>query len=220
MEPVIVKHTFSKLDNFETCPRQYEARYVLKNVPFVPSDESLYGDRFHKAMEERLCFGDCLPNEFKDYEDIIDGISKLFDGDKYCELQLAMREDGSPCGYNDPDYFVRGNVDHVVIDRSKAWAFDWKTGKVKRTDQLTLMALLVLANFPEVQYVRTSFVFFRYDEVIKEIVLRKQFSELWAEFKFRMKAVEIAVQQNKFIPKPSGLCRKWCPVKTCEHCGK
>jgi len=213
-------HTFSKLDNFETCPRQYHARYVAKSVAFVPSEESKYGDRFHEAMEQRICFGGCLPEEFRDYEDVAATIDSEFVGDRYCEIGLAVDKDFRPCVYNDPNFYIRGVIDYLVVDGIHGRAFDWKTGKVKRTDQITLMALLALANFPQLQYVRGAFVFFRYNDVIKEVVLRRQVDELWNNFKRRFEAVESAIANDKFIPKPSGLCRKWCPVTSCEFNGQ
>jgi hypothetical protein len=51
---------------------------------------------------------------------------------------------------------------------------------------------------------------------------REQLPEIWNEFLPRLSRVAAAYEDDKWLPKPSGLCKNWCPVgqSLCEFCGK
>lgn len=52
--------TPSLLNTFLTCPRQYEAKYITKEVVFQQNDAARYGDMVHKSVEDTLKSGAAL----------------------------------------------------------------------------------------------------------------------------------------------------------------
>ena len=44
----------TKLQTYKTCPRQYEAKYLTKEVVFVDTPHTLFGTAVHKNIENRL----------------------------------------------------------------------------------------------------------------------------------------------------------------------
>ena len=55
--------TPSLLNVFLTCPRQYEAKYITKEVVFQQNDAALFGDMVHKSVEAALKEGAALAPE-------------------------------------------------------------------------------------------------------------------------------------------------------------
>ena len=49
-----MKHPYSAVKTFNTCPRQYEALYILRNVPRKSSPALEKGIAWHKALEDQL----------------------------------------------------------------------------------------------------------------------------------------------------------------------
>ena len=76
--------------------------------------------------------------------------------------------------------------------------------------------------YPWVDKVVTGFIWLKTSEFDKEVFTREQLPEIWSEFMPRLARVAIAYDQDKWTPKPSGLCKKWCPVgrQLCEFCGE
>ena len=87
--------------------------------------------------------------------------------------------------------------------------------------KLKLFAALAFAMYPWVQRVVTGFIWLKVEKFDKEVFTRDQLPEIWNEFMPRLSRVATAYDQDKWLPKPSGLCKNWCPVgrSLCEHCG-
>ena len=112
-------------------------------------------------------------------------------------------------------------MDLGVVDDKKAALFDWKTGKRKPgSDQLQLMALLAFIHYPWIEKVVTGFIWLKEGKIDREKFTREQVPELWQDFLPRITRMERAYNESKWPARPSGLCKNWCYVKSCEHCGK
>lgn len=219
MTEYAIAHSFSKLDTFDTCPKSYEAKNITKEVKFEGNEFSKYGDRAHTAMEERIMMNAMLPDEFADYEPVAKSVL-AFSGEKFCELQLAIGKDMQPMEWFGKPW-MRGIIDFLCIDGCYARMLDWKTGKQKDTlDELKIFALLVFAHYPQVHVVQTGYVWFKTGKVVKETFNRAQIPHMLSEVIPKTERVEHAVINNKFIPTPNGLCKKYCEVKSCVFHGK
>lgn len=216
--------SYSKLDAFETCPKQYYHKQVAKDVPDVQGEAALYGDALHKAAAWRLKQKDYLGHEA--YREIlepwcsrIESIGGLID----VEQKLAITKDFTPEEWFGKQVWMRGVADVVAVAPSGkvALAIDWKTGKVKEDSvQLALMAALVFAHYPSVLKIRTEFIWLKYDASTREDFAREDMPAVWARVLPRVQALQAAHEATNFPAKPGGLCRSWCPVKACEHCGR
>ena len=72
---------------------------------------------------------------------------------------------------------------------------------------------MVFWHFPEVETVKTSFIWLKFDELTNASYQRKYLSALWEGLKPRFDKVQETIELGVFDTKPSGLC-PWCPAKT------
>lgn len=207
--------TYSQLDEFETCPRQFYRLRVLRDIPYVPNEAAMWGTRVHKALEQRVRDGKPLPDELRSLEGIASKLVAL-PGEKHCEVKLAIDKAFQPVKYKDPSAWSRGMGDLVVVHGRQAAAFDHKTGKRKPSDQLILYALYLFAHYPQVDEVQTAFIWIKEKRIDKQTVTRSDIPDLWQRFLPRVRRLEVAREKNEWPARPSGLCRGWCPVKDCE----
>jgi len=225
--------SFSRLSTFESCPQKFDYLYVTKSVKDTDSSYTLYGSRVHEALE---AYGRALaerapPSEIEALEEkYTDDIARHFPlikrivrqpGKHLFEHQMSIRRDKTPCGWFDGDVWIRGIADVLVINGDKAWCGDHKTGKKKDNPvQLQLFAALVFACFPEVQEVKTSFIWLASGELTNAVYTRDRAPVLWESLEPRFNKVQDAVDVGVFKAKPSGLCR-FCPAQDiCESARK
>lgn len=212
-----VAWSHSALDAFETCPKRYFHTRVKKDVSDPPSAEVNWGRDVHKAMEKRLKDGTPLPTSLQRLEPLaLQVLSKP--GKRIIEGQLAINSSFAPTKWFDQDAWCRAVVDCGVVGEGKAVLLDWKTGKRKPdSDQLKLSAAIAFSHYPYVRTVYTSFVWLKDSKLDTEVYYREQTGEIWSSYLPRVKRLEIAYAEEKWPPKPSGLCGKWCPV-TKQQC--
>ena len=205
--------TFSQLEKFETCPRQFYHLRVKKDVKDAPNEASKWGERVHEAMEQRLRDGAPLPEGMQQWE----GLAKKAEampGRKGIELQMALNNAFQPCDWKEA--WTRGIVDYCAVEGTKAVALDWKTGKRKLTDQLALYAAYVFAAEPQVDQVEVGFVWMGLKKIDKETFTRESVPIIWQKFLPKVRKLENAYERESWPCRPSGLCNGWCPVRTCE----
>jgi hypothetical protein len=220
--PAEIQWTFSQVKAFQTCPRQYLHKYVLKDIPYVQSEEAKFGDAVHEAIENLIKKQTPIPDKFKQFIPQIEPVLR-WPGVKYAERKMALDSNMQPCDYYSPEYFVRGKADFMTIDGAKARCLDWKTGgnlKYAEVKQNELMALMIFKLHPEVEVVSTGLVFLMLDRVVPATFWRKDEKAMWLRWMYEVERIKEAKKRNNFGPNPSGLCKKWCDVLSCEHNGK
>lgn len=217
--------SYSSLKLFEQCPRRYQAEKVTKEVPFTQNEAALYGEQLHKAAEEYIRDGKPIDPRFEFIKPYLDKLNAI-EGVKFCELKLGVkRSDGRlvACDFFDSEVWFRGVADLVIIDGDKAWIVDYKSGKsAKYADvrQLALMAAALFLKYPEVKKIKTSLLFVVSKEFVKEDFQKDYGLSIFSELNGLLTARDAAYENDVWNPRPNGLCRKWCPVKTCPHFGE
>src|SRR4051812_2989912 len=125
--------SYSALQNFQTCAKQYHEVRVLKNYRDEGSEASLWGNRVHAYMAR------VLNPKSNDATTVVDAALEIYDpiaarfnqtrGVCATELQLAISNSFNPTGWWDKDVWCRGIIDALWVDGDTARAVDWKTGK-------------------------------------------------------------------------------------------
>lgn len=217
----MVKWSFSSLKDFVNCPRQYNEVKVKQNYTKSVTEQMQYGTDVHRALEEYVRDGKPLPEFYQRFKKTADALKDI-PGERYVEYKMALKEDQTPCGFNDPDYWVRGIVDLLIVDGNRALIVDYKTGRADYADpdQLKLMALMTYAHFPEVDQIKASLMFVAHDKILFEEYRRDKQEELWDVFAPKLKRLEVSYENNFWPENPNFLCRKWCPVKACRFNGE
>jgi hypothetical protein len=205
--------TYSQLEKFETCPRQFYHVRVKKDVTEPPTEATKWGERVHTAFENRILHGTALPDGMGQWEGIATKISSM-KGEIKCEQKMAIDNAFQPAEWGNA--WSRGIADVAITYKDSAVILDYKTGKRKPTEQLMLYAGYAFAHYPEVNMVSTGFVWLKDQKIDKTSFHRSDVSTIWLEFLPRVRKLEMAYEKDKWPERPSGLCNGWCPVKTCS----
>lgn len=209
--------SYSALSSFETCPKQYWHLRVAKDVVEPPSPYLEEGNRLHSAFDARIRKGTPLPTVYAMHEPMLDKLVKA-PGETLSETKMALTRNLTPSPYFGPEVWMRTVIDAAKIRDTDASIFDWKTGKPKEdTTQLALMAGTLFAYRPELMTVKAALVFVGYTETVRQDFHRDTMGEQWNEIFPRVRDMEVSVGQVSFPPKPSGLCKRYCPVSQCPH---
>jgi RecB family exonuclease len=211
--------SFSRLSTFEQCPAQFDYLYVSKRVQSTSNEAADYGDRVHKVLE---AYGNGTLDEqtlseegrstLKQWGAVVDKITSR-SGTKLYEHQMAVNRELKPVDWFASDVWIRSIADVLVVDGDTAYCLDYKTGKVKENPtQLQLFAAMVMWHFPEVNTVKTSFIWLKFNQTTNAKYERRFLDALWRGMEPRFDKVQEIIDLGVFNTKPSGLC-PWCPAK-------
>lgn len=212
--------SYSRLKNFETCPKKHWHVDIQKDVPVEQSEQLDYGNAVHKWLAEFISEGKPLPQHAQaDLQEWGDWIRDM-PGKKLVEQQLAIDENFGKCEWFGKQAWFRGVADVVVLNGPVALIVDWKTGKiVEDSQQLALTAACVFAHFPEVQKLASVFVWLKEDAKTTATYTRAEMPAMWNNLWPRIQNLKQAHDMTNYPPKPGGLCKRYCPVVKCPHHG-
>lgn len=210
--------SYSKLKNGEACLKKHYEVDLAKNYT-EDTEQLTWGNTVHKALAT-ACTGGALPAEMTPYQHWVDRV-KSGPGKLLVEQKLAIQRDFAPCSYFAPAVWFRSVGDVIRVDGPVALGLDWKTGKVLHDSvQLMLLAQCIFSHYPEVQRVRTEFIWLKDDCTTHEIWDRPTIARAWVTLLPRVQVLEDAARTMNYPPKPGRLCRKYCPVTACPYHGK
>lgn len=157
-----------------------------------------------------------LPKNYQRFKSVVDTLLDI-EGEKLCELEMALTRDKVKCDFDDPNRWVRGIADLVILDGDHAFVVDYKTGSNRYPDtkQLRLMALMIFEHFPQVKKVKAGLLFLMHNTFITEEYKVEDKSFSWGIFEKVLNRLDNAYAADVWLPNPTPLC-KWCSVKTCE----
>jgi hypothetical protein len=212
--------SFSALESFENCPKQYYETKIAKRWPFESTAEMDWGKDVHKRFEHYLLHRTPLSADLETHREFLDRFLAQ-PGELAGEERIALDVNMRPCAYfaKDVQVWWRGQVDARKRWREGGFShiLDHKTGKVKNNyDQLKLFAIFEFISCPEIHTVKIEYYWTQIKGTNGETYTRDQLPALIAYFVPRLHAFADAFLTNTWTPKTSGLCNGWCPVKTCE----
>lgn len=214
--------SYSKLKNYETCPKRSWHIDHAKDVKEEESEQLRYGNMLHDALAKAISGKEELPQHFKSFQPWVDKVTSGGYDKLLVENKLALTKDFGPCSFFDNAAWYRGVADVIKTSGPVAAVIDWKTGKIKEDGvQLALMAACVFAHHPEIEKIRTEFVWLKEDgAVTRADFARDDMPKIWNGVLPRVQQLEEAVKTTNFPPKPGNLCKRWCPVEQCPHWGE
>lgn len=237
LKPKPFSWSYSRLKNFEACPKKHWEVDIAKNIKEPESEQLLWGNRVHKDLaaiiKNRVAHRDGLITDVLPVPVGIEGYMSAVDkivasqGQIYVEQQYAIDKDFGPTEWfsrpNKPEPWYRGIGDVVLIAGDIGMVIDWKTGKIlEDSQQLALMAACLFAHFPQLAAVRSEFVWLKEgpDVVTREDFYRTDMPNMWRGLWPRIEELKVAHETTSYPPKPSGLCKRFCPVTNCPYHGK
>lgn len=210
--------SFSALDAYENCPRQYYETKILNRWPFETTKEMQWGRDVHKHFEDFLLKGTALPTDLKTHEEFL-GHFKALPGELAGEERIALDTNLRACGYFDKSVTVwwRGQVDARKRYQDSSYILDHKTGKVKNDfRQLKQFAIHEFLSQPQINQIRVEYYWTQSKAASGEQYTRDQLPALLQELVPPLQRYVGSFRTGVWNPKQSGLCRGWCPVTTCE----
>jgi len=190
---------------------------ITREVKASFGEASIYGNRIHEQLELRLKGEADLPDESLKYEALAIAFASL-EGELVAEQEMTLNKNLEPTGWWSKDAWLRSKLDVIVINGDYAVVADWKTGK-HRPDftQLEMFALQTFVHYPQVNTVKSTFIWLKDMITDSETYSRSQAPALWEKLMSRINRIENSLEKNQWPAKPSGLC-PWCPAKDlCEY---
>jgi RecB family exonuclease len=210
--------SYSSIKTFDQCPKKYFHLKVVKDVKDEPGEAADYGTAVHEAAELFITQGAPIPEKFAFMRPIVEPLAKK-QGTKYAEIKIGVTSDLKPCGFFDKDVWYRGIADLLIVNGSKAWLVDYKTGKnAKYADmkQLDLLAGAVFIHFPKVETIKSALLYVVSQEMPRKTHQRENLTTYMGVFDTQLESLSDAMDNGVWNAKSSALCG-WCPVQTCEH---
>lgn len=209
--------SYTFLNTYLTCPYQAFRRYIVKDIVFVSTEKSEWGNTVHTAFELRLRGKKPLPDNMRQWEHFCVPMDKQ---DPLVEQWFGLTRNMRPTESQAKDVWFRGKVDCVLFNTQtyrQAIIWDWKTGRVWEDPfELQTSALFVKMTYPQIDTLYGYYVWLQEDRVGKPYdlinvgpVMEKVVS-LMTEIEQRL------LRGIEFEKKPNKLCA-WCSVKDCEH---
>ena len=214
--------SYSSISLFQQCPRKYYRLRVVKDIVEPEQQHLIYGTEVHQAAEDYVCNDKGLDPKYAFLKPTLDAL-KTLPGMKLCEYEMGLTKDFEPCGFYDENVWFRGIADLLVIDGNRAHLIDYKTSKSSQyadRKQLELLALLVFKHFPYVESIKAGLVFVVAEDLVKAAYTQEVQEKAWAKWLPEIQRLEKAMETDVWNPVPNFTCRKFCPVKDCEHNGK
>jgi hypothetical protein len=219
--------SWTRLKNWRACPKRFYHLQVAKDIEEPITEALRWGDEFHKAMAARIEYGDALPIGMGKYDALptLMRRHKERGGDVRVELSMAMSRDFQPTGWQEWDRtWLRAKIDVLYLApwKKTAAAIDWKTGqKIEpEFEQLGLSAALIFAKHPEIDTVHTAYQWAAHDTDTQVTYLRDEMVPFWNKLMPELKRWEKDAKEMTYPPRPSGLCKRHCPVVHCAYHGK
>lgn len=212
---VMMAQSPTSLSTFLTCPRQYEAKYITKEVKFESNAHAVFGDLVHKSIENYLKHREPLPSLLADLQPTLERMGECLVG---AETKLAVDSDGNAVDFFDKTAYQRCIVDAIIAnaDKSVVVCIDWKTGKKREAKtQHDFIKKCAKAKYPNAKVV-TLFIYLFNGQHDRDEYMGQPLTQLNHD----MNRLVLAHGANMFNPKPSGLCGKWCDVLSCLHNGR
>lgn len=215
--------SFSKLKNYEECPKRHYEVDLARNFKEGESEQLLWGNQVHDALKKALTTKTPLPPSMASYQVWADRVL-AGPGDLFVEQKYAINKDFNPTSWFGEDAWYRAIADAVRVDDTVGLGLDWKTGKYKPDNyrpQLLMLAVCMFAKFPRLQTVRTEIVWLQEkDTTTSEIVNRADVNREWLQLMGRVGRLETAAKNMDYPPMPGRLCARYCPVTSCPFHGK
>lgn len=229
--------SFSKIDTFDTCPRQYAEKFIWQTVKYKETPTTRWGNQVHKSMEDYVLNGKPIVDpSIKPFASVGNAIiakennlyergllrRKIF-GEQEWACDLTMR---GHSWFDNNGVFLRGKADCGMGTENTLFLYDYKTGKGSspKPEQLELMGLLAMAQPnmvpPSVRKIDGQLLYLEARKTVPFSMPTVTAEERWGKWVKKAFVILDAYQRDSFPEKQSGLCGRWCDCYDCPFNGR
>lgn len=215
--------SWSRLSDFDQCPRKFKFKYIDKLTNFTIQDESVHlirGQNVHKALENYAL----AKNEGKDVKEsslpeveqtkpLINSFMANFPS-VIPEQQISVDKNWKQVEWFSKQSYYRAILDLIAISPRTVVIGDYKTGKFKDYSpdgpgQLELSATIGMNLWPDVEVVDTMYIYVDHKKTIKRSFTPAADRErLTVHF---VKKHETVNAEQNWDPKKNQFCH-FCPA--------
>jgi len=209
-------YSFSKINTFKLCPKQFEHRYILKTkVPEKNRLPLIKGSALHHILEK-------YPNppvqeySFKFLKDLDEFFKSkymdLFKLPNAREIKFGLDTALKPINYSKKALF-RGFIDFIAFSDDTLILCDWKSGKYKDEvyqdfSQLIFYAIYIFKKYSKINTIKVMFIYVEHSKDNTIFLTRNNLEK----YENLLKEDIHNIEQMKFPKKESVLC-KYCDYK-------
>ena len=214
----IATWSFSTLKKFEECPWQVKLHKIDKQKQ-KDSPAAQRGNLIHDMCEQFVVGNaDAMIGDKKTrldhFKGAFDELKNLYkEGIVSCEEEWGIRQDWSPCSWEDPEIWGKAKLDAFVLEsETSCRIIDYKTGRkfgneLKHNDQGLSYALHAYHKYPMLDHFTIEFWYLDQAEVMKRDFTRRQLSILHQRYHKRAHNLTTAVE---FTPKSNANSCRFC----------
>lgn len=207
--------SFSSLNDYINCPRSYQLKRVTKECKQGETEAMRHGTIQHEHFELRVKHDKPLPPEAAWMEPHIQMMEKS-GAQLVAEQDVGLTKGLTKTSFFAKDVWVRGKLDLCIKKPDSSVVLDFKTGKRKMdSDQLMLFAGFEFALRPEIDTVKTGYVWLKDKKIDSETFTRSQVPMIWGHFMPKIERMEKSYTNDEWPAKVSGLCG-WCPANKAQ----
>ena len=214
--------SFSRLNNYEICPKKFWHTSVRKDVREGEGEAMRYGKLVHKALEKRVAKSTILPDNLRHLERYAKLLADA-EGEKLTEMQLAIDNMFNPSDWFSKETWCRAILDLAIVKDAHALVIDYKTGKISDDfTQLRLAGIMLMLHKPEIQTVELGYLWTKDKKLTRDdtCLTRADIKRVISDLMPRIKKYEAAHRTESFPARPGFLCKRYCPVKSCPYNGE
>ena len=216
--------SYSRLKDYEACPRKAQLKYVDKvPEPEQPDSPMVRGTRMHADIESYIRGEiDELPKDCEGAQPYADAFREAFEDDPAQLLQEQMWafteawEPQEAYEYGATRFLAKLDVVQFLEDGLEARLVDWKSGKkygneISHADQMMFYTIAAFARYEDLTHVT---VMLRYLDQNQETVKEMTRMEAMAFLPKAEARIKKMLTDANFYPDPSLNHCRYCPFKT------
>lgn len=217
--------SWSRLSDYQQCPRKFKLKYIDKNPLFkedgTKSIHLVRGSNVHKALENYVVaktdpYNQYVPEvsslaEVERTKPWIDNFLNNYD-QVLPETQIAVNRNWERVEWFSSEAYYRAILDLIALRPEDIFIGDYKTGQFRDYDppdgkgQLHLAAAITLALWPTVPKVKVAYAYVDHKRVIDKDFTQEDRLPLISHFDAQSKIVN---SDEEFRPKVNEWC-KYC----------
>jgi len=204
--------SYTALNLYENiCPYQFFRRYINKDIKFVESAASKWGNEVHSAFEYRIG-GKPLPVSMQHWEPLV---APLDGRGVTPEMKVGITMEGRTTGYFSENVWGRCKIDAPIVANSKAMLIDWKSGNVREEPfELEVQAVFLHARYPTLTTIVGKYAWLK-ENRLGELHNCSDTRSTWNKICTINQKIEESRRTMQWEKRQSGLCGH-CDVLDCN----
>jgi len=231
-------YSISKMGTFKTCSKMFKLKYIDKvKIESEPQLALYRGSYAHEILENKFDYN--IPVELnhiftqEEADKVIEMVKEFREtelgqkteklinrADSILEEDFAFDKKLKFVDFWDKSAWMRGSADAFNVNLKQSILIDYKTGQDKSEtedfgyEQGMLYAVYMFIKYPDIQSVKSVFVFIEHGTKKEIFYTRSEFNSYIKHFYDKTKKIE---KTEIFKDEISALC-SFCDYNNTEHC--